>query len=273
MRTPRLQAVGRANVFTRLDVRSKLAVFLAASVLAVLWDDPAYSAGLMIAALAAVLAAGIPRSYVGLVLRLMAPFFLLLLLTHGFFNSAYLLHLTPVFTLPEHWKVIGGCSLSWEGLGYGLNVVCKSLTFLLLVPLCVFTTDPNNLAVGLVKLKLPYKLVFVISSTLRFFPLIFGEVQGAIDTQRLRGYAVEDMGVLERIRTYSKIAVPVTLSSLFRAQQIEVALQARGFSGRPERTYLHEAELRAADAAVIVGSALVLAAALYLHASRGLGRF
>jgi len=141
------------------------------------------------------------------------------------------------------------------------------------VPLCVFTTDPNNLAIGLVKLRLPYKLAFVVSSTLRFLPLVFGEIQAAIDTLRLRGHAPETMGILERVRTYSKIAVPVTLSALFRAQQIEVALQSRAFSGAHDRTYLHESKLEAPDWGVIAGAGLALVVAGFLYFARGLGRF
>jgi energy-coupling factor transport system permease protein len=279
MSTPKLPSVGRANFFTRLDFRSKLAVFVAATALAVIWDNPVYTGGLMLAVLAACLAAGIPRSYLRLMVRVMTPFFILLLVTHGFFNKTYVLRLTghsqltPLLTFPPAWPVVGASSLSQEGLLYGFNVVCKSLTFLLLVPLCVFTTDPNNLAIGLVKLRLPYKLAFVVSSTLRFLPLVFGEIQAAIDTLRLRGHAPEAMGILERIRTYSKIAVPVTLSALFRAQQIEVALQSRAFSGKHDRTYLHESELAAPDWSVIVGAGLALAVAAPLYFARGLGRF
>jgi len=279
MSTPKLPSVGRTNFFTRLDFRSKLAVFGAATALAVLWDDPLYTGGLMLAALAACLAAGVPRAYLRLMVRVMAPFFLLLLLTHGFFNKTYVLRLTgqaqvtPLFAFPAGWPVVGASSLSREGLLYGINVVCKSLTFLLLLPLCVFTTDPNNLAVGLVKLRLPYKLAFVVSSTLRFLPLVFGEIQAAIDTLRLRGHDPATMGILERIRTYSKIAVPVTLSGLFRAQRIEVALQSRAFSGHHDRTYLHESELKGPDWGVITGAGLALVLAGSLYFTRGLGRF
>lgn len=279
MSTPKLPSVGRPNFVTRLDFRSKLAVFVAATALAVLWDNPLYTGGLMLAALAACLAAGIPRSYLRLMVRVMTPFFVLLLVTHGFFNKTYVLRLTglpqvtPLFTFPAAWPVVGASSLSREGLLYGANVVCKSLTFLLLVPLCVFTTDPNNLAIGLVKLRLPYKLAFVVSATLRFLPLVFGEIQAAIDTLRLRGHAPEAMGILERVRTYSKIAVPVTLSALFRAQQIEVALQSRAFSGKHDRTYLHESVLKGPDWVLIAGAGLALGLAGSLYCARGLGRF
>ena len=150
--------------------------------------------------------------------------------------------------------------MSREGLLYGVNVLAKSMTFLLMVPLVVFTTQIDNLVVGLVKLRVPYRLAFVLSSTLRFFPLLFGEIQAVKETQRLRGFALEEMRAMERVKTYAKVAVPVILGSMFKAQQLEVVLQAKAFSGRGARTYLHESRLGAAEWAVIAASAAVFAA-------------
>ena len=248
MNRPALEAT-RASAFSGLDFRAKLAVFVAGTVAAVVWNDPRLSVGLAVLALGACLAAGISRRYLGLVARIMAPFFLLLLLTHGFFNVQYVLRLTgharltPLFTVPARLPLVGGMIFSAEGFSYGLNVIAKSATLLLLVPLCVFTTDPNNLVVGLVRLRVPYTLAFAFTSTLRFFPLLFDEVTSVIEAQRLRGFAAEELGAVARVRTYAKVAVPVSLGALFKAQQVEVVLQSRGFSGRRGRTYLHESKL------------------------------
>jgi energy-coupling factor transport system permease protein len=85
------------------------------------------------------------------------------------------------------------------------------------------------------------------------------------ETQRLRGFDPRELGPLARARTYAKIAVPVILGSMFKAQQLELVLQAKAFSGASTRTWLHEARLRARDWAVIALSACVLAAAVLLR--------
>lgn len=279
MSLPTFQTVDRETGFSRLDFRSKLAVFVSLTGVAVLWSQPLLSVGLATAVLMACLWVGVPRGYLGFILRVMTPFFLLLLLTHGFFNVRPVLRLTgqseltPLFRFPENWWVVGGAMLSREGLLYGVNVIAKSLTFLLLVPLCVFTTDPNNLVLGLVRLRLPYKLAFLISSTLRFFPLLFDEIHAVIETQRLRGFALEEMSTLERVKTYSKIAVPIVLGAMFKAQQIEVVLQSKAFSGNAERTYLHDSKLRSADGWVIGVSAGVLVVVGILYVVSGVGHF
>jgi energy-coupling factor transport system permease protein len=277
--SPTLHSVGRSTGFVALDFRAKAAIFVAASCLAILWDDVRFTVGLALIVLAGCRAAGISGSYLAFVLRVMSPFFVLLLGTHGFFNQQYVLRLTgqeqltALIAVPEPWWVVGGMVLSKEGLLYGATAVGKSLTFLLLVPLCVFTTDPNQWVVGLVRLRIPFKFAFLISSTLRFFPLIFDEIQAVRETQRLRGFALETMGPLERVRTYARIAVPVILSAMHKAQQIEVVLQSRAFSGRSDRTYLHSPELGAAGWITIVLSAAAVVAAVIVELTTGLGRF
>jgi energy-coupling factor transport system permease protein len=278
MNRPSFQAT-RPSAFSRLDFRAKLAVFVAASVAAVLWSDPRLSVGLMLATLGACLWAGVGRTYLWLMARLMAPFFLLLLLTHGFFNVQYVLrltghaHLTAVFTLPARLPLVGGMIFSEEGFYYGLAVIAKSTTLLLLVPLCVFTTDPNNLVVGLVRMRVPYALAFAFTSTLRFFPLLFDEVASVIEAQRLRGFAAEELGAVARVRTYAKVAVPVILGALFKAQQVEVVLQSRGFSGRRGRTYLHDSRLDPASAATIALCLLAVGVVIGLRIHLQLGAF
>jgi energy-coupling factor transport system permease protein len=278
MNRPSFQAT-RATAFSGLDFRAKFAVFVAVTVAAVAWNDPRLSLGLMLATLIACLWAGISPSYLWLMGRLMAPFFLLLLLTHGFFNVQYVLrltghaHLTPLFSVPARFPLVGGMSFSEEGFYYGLNVIAKSMTLLLLVPLCVFTTDPNNLVVGLVRMRVPYTLAFAFTSTLRFFPLLFDEVAFVIEAQRLRGFAAEELGAVARVRTYAKVAVPVILGALFKAQQVEVVLQSRGFSGRRGRTYLHESRLDRGSVATITACALFVAAVLVLRLRQAFGAF
>jgi len=257
----------RQTAFSALDFRAKLAVFFTATFAAVIWDNPWLNLGLAAGIGGGCLAVGIPGAYLRLIAKVMTPFFALLLITHGFFNVQHVQRLldgrdlTALFTVPESIWVFGGATFSREGALFGLNAIAKSLTFLLLVPLCVFTTDPNHLVVSLVRLKLPYKLAFVLTSTLRFFPLIFEEIQAVIRTQRLRGFAAEDLSPVQRLRVYAKVAVPVILGALHKAQQTEVVLQAKGFSGSSHRTYLYEAKLSSLDYGVIAltASALILA--------------
>jgi len=262
----------RESPLSQLDFRPKLMVMFAATFLAFMWESPALTGALALLIFVLCLIARIRLSYLGNVLLIMLPFYGILLVTHGFWNT----HVgrTPVWVAPEAWWLIGGkLRLTAEGLAYGFMVIFRTLTLILVTPLVIFTTDLNALIVGLVRIRVPYKIAFAFSATLRFVPLLLEEINSIIEAQRLRGLALEKMNLLKRLWVYSRIAVPLILGAMTRSQQVEVVLAAKAFSGSPDRTYLHESSLRAADYAVLVICLGVLSVALLLRVTMGLGRF
>jgi len=262
----------RESPYTQLNFRSKLMVMLLATFLAFFWQSPPLTAALALVILILCLVAGIRLSYLGNVLRIMLPFYVILLITHGFWNTN--VGRTPIWIAPETWWLIGGrLQLTAEGLAYGFMIILRTLTLILVIPLAIFTTDLNELIVGLVRMRIPYKVAFAFSATLRFVPLLLEDIQTIIEAQRLRGLALERMNLLQRLRVYSRIAVPLILGAMTRSQQIGVVLASKAFSGSPDRTYLHESSLRTADYAVLVLCFGVLITALVLRATIGLGRF
>jgi energy-coupling factor transport system permease protein len=137
----------------------------------------------------------------------------------------------------------------------------------------IFTTDLDEMITSMVQAHVPYKLAFVFSSTLRFFPLLWTEFNKIVEAQRLRGLAMEAMGLAQRVRVYARVAVPLILSALVRSQQLEVVLQSRAFDGSPERTFYHDVQLKTRDRILIVLLMLVLGAGLFLRIRFGWGRF
>jgi len=266
-------------VFTRLDFRSKLVLMTSVTVVAFLWESPWLGGGLALLLVVASLAAGVRRSYIWRAVRLMLPFYVVILVTHGFFNTVQVANLTgrseltQLFVFPRYWWLIGGRGVTLEGFLYGLNVVFKTMTLTLVIPLGVFTTDVDNMIVALVRARVPYKLAFVFSSTLRFVPLLFEELQSIIEAQRLRGLAVEKMGPVRRVSVYARVAVPLILGAIVRSQQLEIVLQSKAFAATPNRTYLHEARLQRLDYLLMGGSVAFLLSAVLAYALWGIGRF
>jgi len=279
MSTLTLQTVERDSFFTRLDFRPKLWMMAVITLVALVWESPAMEGLLALLVIITCLAAGVKVSTIRSIIVLLLPFSLFIIVMQGFFAEDLIqtrLHreaLTPVFTFPVSWWLIGGGTMTWEGVRYALNVIFKTLTIILIVPLGVFTTDVNAMVLGMVKARIPYKIAFVFSSTLRFFPLIFGEIQSIIEAQRLRGLAFESMGPVRRLRVYAKVAVPLILGAMVRSQMLEIVLQSKAFTGSPDRTYLHESELKKADYAVIVFFSLFLVVAAVAYVGWGVGRF
>ena len=275
----KFQTVKYDSIFTRLDFRSKLVVMLTITILAFLWESPIAGGVLMLSVIASCILAGVRLNYLGTILKVMIPFYIFLILSMGFFNieQVKLLtnksELTPLLSLPQTWWFLGGAKMSLEGTLYGLNIVFKTLTMILVIPLAIFTTDVNQMTVGMVRAKIPYKIVFIFSSTLRFVPLLLEEVQSIIESQRLRGLNFEKMGWLKRARVYAKVAVPLILNSLSKSQKLEIVLQSKGFSGSSNRTYLHESALTTSDYLLMIGSISLFVIAIVLYFGLGIGKF
>jgi energy-coupling factor transport system permease protein len=278
----KIQTVERESFFSRLDFRPKLYIVLVVTIVAFAWESPLLQLILAAFIIVVCLLVGVKWSYVRTILLIMIPFYLILLLTHAFFNRDLVMalqgydsqdQLKRIFTFPENWPLIGGSFATWDGLDYGFNVLLKTLTMTMVIPLAVFTTDVNNMIVGMVRVKVPYKIAFIFSSTLRFFPLLIREFTSIIEAQRLRGLALEKMRPIKRVRVYSKVAIPLILGSLVKSQQLEVVLQSKAFSGSPDRTYLHESILKPADYAIMGFFTIFFLAAITLMIVYKIGTF
>jgi len=275
----KFQTVRRRSWFTRLDFRTKLVMMLVITLLAFIWESPITGGALILTVFLTCLLAGVNLNYLARILKVMLPFYLFLVLTMGFFNVdqvkllTHQTELTPLLTLPVQWWAIGGARLTVEGTLYGLNVIFKTLTMILVIPLGIFTTDLNQMTVGMVRAKIPYKIVFIFSSTLRFVPLLFAEVQSIIEAQRLRGMDFERMGWLKRGRVYATLAVPLMLNAMVKSQKLEVVLQSKAFSGSPNRTYFHDSTLTSVDYLIIVGFIMFFVVAMFLYIWFGIGQF
>lgn len=277
--TTRASQTARTSPFSRLDVRPKLALVVVVTIVAFVWESPLLGGLLAFSALLACLVSGVRLTYLRNSLSLLAPFAFLILVTQGLFADEIIRMrtgqpmLTPWLTIPEPVWLIGGVSVSVEGIAYGLNIIFKMVTMTLLVPLLVFTTDVDALVLGMVKIRIPYKIAFVLASTLRFFPLLFTDIQAITEAQRLRGLAPESMGLVRRARIYASLAVPLILGVIVKSQMLDVVLQSKAFSGSSNRTYLHESHLGPGGYALLVVLALVLTAVLVLYWRFGIGRF
>ncbi len=275
----RFQTVERDSFFSRLDFRPKLLMVVVITLVAFVWESPVTNGVLALTILVSCVLVGVKKDYILLMIKVLIPFYILLLLTHGFFNDFQVMallgtdQLTPIFTFPEQWWLIGGLSMTLEGTLYGLNIIFKTMAMALVIPLAIFTTDVNNVILGMVRVRIPYKIAFIFSSTLRFFPLLFEEIGTIIEAQRLRGLAMEKMGIIKRLSVYAKVAIPLILGAMVKSQQIEVVLQSKAFSGDPDRTYLHESFLGKVEFFMLIFFSGFFLAAMIAYIFFGVGKF
>ena len=249
----KFETVNKKSFFTYLDFRTKLLMIIVVTIITFLWESP-FTEGLLSLVIGyGCILAGIQLNYFKKIFMFMIPFHSFILIVTGFFyidQIKVLLNindLTPIFILPSSWFWIGGLTMNYEGILYGLNIIFKTLNMVLIIPLGIFTTDVNDMVIGMVKMKIPYKIVFIFSSTLRFFPLLVEEIQSILEAQKLRGLALNKVSFKKKAIIYLNLAVSLILNSMAKTNQIEIVLQSKSFSGSSNRTYLHESSFNNFD--------------------------
>jgi len=186
----------------------------------------------------------------------------------GFFLFVFYLFTTPGRALLS-WR---GIRLTAEGVVIGSRQIFRLCFLVILSTLLTFTTSPAQLTHGmeallgpLARLGLPVReAAMVLSISLRFVPTLFDQVDRIIKAQRSRGAALRSGPPWSRLRSWMPVFVPIFVAAFRRADELAVAMDARGFRGVHRRTHLHQLRLGWAD---LLASLIVLgvgAAALTL---------
>tara|TARA_B100001964_G_C13878903_1_gene442059 strand:- start:89 stop:571 length:483 start_codon:yes stop_codon:yes gene_type:complete len=126
--------------------------------------------------------------------------------------------------------------------------VAISLAF----PLLILATHPSDLVSALARLKigsrkLPYNLIFVFTTALRYVPTVSREFDHTIDAQRSRGVDFGGYNLFRQVRASVPLFIPVLVSSMLHAQDLTWALETRAFGALPTRTFLREVKSHRSD--------------------------
>ncbi len=152
------------------------------------------------------------------------------------------------------------------GLGRGLKVGILVLASVLFLS----GTKVEELAVGLSRLGLPYRIGFTITLAFRLVPLFMESALTVVDAQRLRGYEFDHGGPIERIRRYVPVVIPVFMGALRKANNMAMPLEARGFGRTHRPTSFVEYKLHRRDAVAFMLLTMLAAVCFAVYWS-GLG--
>jgi len=131
-----------------------------------------------------------------------------------------------------------------------LNTLFISLSFAIAMILRIYimvsafsifflTVDPNDLALSLISMKVPYEFAFSFSLAFRFVPTIANEAQNILDAQQSRGYEMQKKGLINQIKNLFPLLIPLIICSIKRAFNVAEALESRAFGSRKDRSYYY----------------------------------
>jgi energy-coupling factor transport system permease protein len=229
--------VDRPSWLHRLDPRTKLAFVIFSSILLLSFSHPFASAVFLLGIHGILWSGKVPASRLRWAWQRMWPITFLILF------------LWPIFypqgneVLLQVWRI----KITTQGLVQGINTALRvdALAFAFLVLL--FSTDQARLVRGLVKLGLPCEWGLILAIALRYLPTLYGIYTTVSEAQQARGWVIGEGSLIQRIKSYLPILVAVIVTALRLADNLSMALAARGFQSGAKRTYLRELELSLAD--------------------------
>ena len=175
-----------------------------------------------------------------------------------------------VFAPGEPFFSFGFVHLSRRGLELAAFLSLRLVVLVLFGSVMTLTTPSIALTDGLAWLGRPLRrlrvptdeLALMVTIALRFIPTLLVELDTIMRAQRARGADFRRGGLRERTRSLVPVLVPLFVLSFRRADELALAMEARCYRPGAVRTRLHPLRAGRADAALLVVTATVIAAAL-----------
>ena len=237
-----------SSLIHRLDSRVKIAGFFLL-LAALISCSSVYSYYIIFAALTIIVVLSkLPlRALFSSITRLRYFFILIFLLNALFYSSGEALF---------SWGII---NVSGEGIGQGARIVVNVFFIMILANVLTGSTAPMDMTAGLASLLKPLKLLrfpaediaMIISCAMGFIPGLLEEADMIKKAQTARGARFESKKIVERIFSFPPLLIPVFMSAFRRADELALAMEARGYRNARDRTRKTREPLRARDFAAL----------------------
>lgn len=143
------------------------------------------------------------------------------------------------------WKFLHATK---EGLTMALFMGTRLVLLVSITSLLTLTTTPIVLTDGIEQMLNPFKkigvpaheLAMMMTIALRFIPTLIEETDKIMKAQAARGADFESGNLIKRVKALVPILVPLFLSAFKRADELALAMEARGYHGGEGRTRLKE---------------------------------
>ena len=157
---------------------------------------------------------------------------------------------------------------TWQGAAKGFFIALRLALLILLSALLTYTTSPLALTDALETLMQPAKRVGVpaheiammMTIALRFVPTLIEEADKIMKAQQARGADFTEGSVIERVKGFVPVLVPLFISAFRRADDLALAMEARCYRGGVGRTQMKALRISSIDYVAYAFGALFFAA-------------
>lgn len=178
-----------------------------------------------------------------------------------------------LFTKGTVLYALGPIKVTEEGLYNASRMAVRLCLLVMGTSLTTLTTSPVALTDGIEGLFSPLKkvgfpaheLAMMITIALRFVPTLIDETDKIMKAQMARGADFESGNVIKRAKNTVPLIIPLLLSSINRADELAIAMEARCYHGDEGRTKLNPLKIDSRDIMVFVFTILSFVAIFFVE--------
>ncbi len=147
--------------------------------------------------------------------------------------------------------------VTYRGIYISSLIILRLLTVAGVSSWFALSTKSEEFEVALVRLKVPWKLAFIFSLTLRLVPDIKDKFQAIEEAHISRGVILKG-GPIQKVKARIPMLIPFFASLIRSGYETAEALKARNFGSKPTRTYMTQLKAARSDYLLYTFSFLLL---------------
>ncbi|TVX85238.1 energy-coupling factor transporter transmembrane component T family protein [Paenibacillus agilis] len=263
--------IERDTLFHRLDGAVKLIMLLAWTVIVFLFQDIRVFIVLFIIGLVLLMSAQLPWKRIRLLVWVIIVF--------NIFNSIFTILVSPAYGSEVNGTTtvlidLGYEVLTLETVFYILTLSMKYMSLMPISILFVYTTHPTRFAGSLNRLGVPYKIAYAFNIAFRYIPDLKKDFISISHAMQARGVGLArgEGTLIQRMKHFAAIAIPLVQSSLARIDTVANAMDLRGFGKNAKRTWYSSSPWGRADIGIVIVCVIVLAVSITVRV-QGFGTF
>lgn len=163
--------------------------------------------------------------------------------------------------------------LSIGGIIQGTTVILRVILLMMLCSVFTSTTPPVEITGAIETLILPLKCIrvptgdvaMILGVSIQFIPTLLEETEMIKKAQIARGAQFESSRLRDRAASLAPLIIPIFLSAFRRADDLAIAMEARGYRRAKGRTKRTNRPFRKRDAAALTVSCLLCVIQIFLN--------
>ena len=219
---------------------------------------------------------GLPTKNLMKMFKTLSFLFVFLTLIQALWYPGQIILVKPL--IPDVVPLIGGSGkITLDGILHGIMISIRMAVLLSLIPILTSTTEIEDIVLGLVKVRLPYKYAYMATTAMNMVPTFVDEMNVIKNAQLLRACTVFEEGKFsEKLKAYPSLIVPLVIGAMRRAQAMGTAMDARSFGSRKTRTYINDIQWHNRDTVALTILIVFIIALIVLNIvmnKYGIGQF